>query len=64
MCADIILKNGIKLPTMYELGFHNNNCIGCVKLKERLLESHKKTLSKKPLIKWQNQKGVVAGDLY
>jgi len=31
MCADIILKNGIKLPTMYELGFHNNNCIGCVK---------------------------------
>lgn len=31
MCADIILMNGIKLPTMYELGFHNNNCIGCVK---------------------------------
>lgn len=31
MCADIILKNGIKLPTMYELGFHNNNCIMCVK---------------------------------
>jgi hypothetical protein len=23
--------NGIKLPKMYELGFHNNNCIGCVK---------------------------------
>jgi hypothetical protein len=31
MCADILLKNGIKLPAMYELGFHNNNCIGCVK---------------------------------
>jgi len=31
MCADILLKNGIKLPVMYELGFHNNNCIGCVK---------------------------------
>jgi 3'-phosphoadenosine 5'-phosphosulfate sulfotransferase (PAPS reductase)/FAD synthetase len=31
MCADILLKNGIKLPTMYELGFHNNNCIMCVK---------------------------------
>ena len=30
-CADILLKNGIKLPVMYELGFHNNNCIGCVK---------------------------------
>jgi len=31
MCAEILLKNGIKLPKMYELGFHNNNCIGCVK---------------------------------
>lgn len=31
MCADIMLKNGIALPTMYELGYHNNNCIGCVK---------------------------------
>jgi hypothetical protein len=30
-CAEILLKNGIKLPKMYELGFHNNNCIGCVK---------------------------------
>jgi 3'-phosphoadenosine 5'-phosphosulfate sulfotransferase (PAPS reductase)/FAD synthetase len=29
--ADILLKNGIKLPKMYELGYHNNNCIGCVK---------------------------------
>jgi len=30
-CAEIVLKNGIRLPEMYELGFHNNNCIGCVK---------------------------------
>ena len=30
-CADILLRNDIKLPAMYELGFHNNNCIGCVK---------------------------------
>lgn len=30
-CADILLRNNIKLPKMYELGFHNNNCIGCVK---------------------------------
>jgi len=30
-CADILLKNGIKLPTMYELGYTNNNCIMCVK---------------------------------
>lgn len=30
-CAGILLKNGIKLPAMYELGYNNNNCIGCVK---------------------------------
>lgn len=30
-CADILLKNGIDLPAMYHLGYHNNNCIGCVK---------------------------------
>lgn len=31
MCADLLLKNGIELPEMYKLGFHNNNCIACVK---------------------------------
>jgi 3'-phosphoadenosine 5'-phosphosulfate sulfotransferase (PAPS reductase)/FAD synthetase len=31
MCADILEMNGIKLPVMYDLGFHNNSCIGCVK---------------------------------
>lgn len=30
-CAQIILDAGIKLPVMYELGYNNNNCIGCVK---------------------------------
>ena len=30
-CAELLLINGIKLPKMYELGFHNNNCIMCVK---------------------------------
>jgi len=30
-CAELLLKNGVQLPKMYELGFHNNNCIGCVK---------------------------------
>jgi hypothetical protein len=30
-CAELLLKNGIQLPKMYLLGFHNNNCIGCVK---------------------------------
>jgi len=29
--AELLLYNGIKLPKMYELGFHNNNCIMCVK---------------------------------
>lgn len=30
-CFRIIAKLGIKLPTMYRLGYKNNNCIGCVK---------------------------------
>ena len=31
MCLGFIREVGIKLPAMYELGFNNNNCIGCVK---------------------------------
>lgn len=27
----IVSRAGIELPLMYRLGFHNNNCIGCVK---------------------------------
>ena len=30
-CLEIVQKQGIKLPVMYELGYRNNNCIGCVK---------------------------------
>ena len=30
-CLAIISRAGIELPIMYKLGFHNNNCIGCVK---------------------------------
>lgn len=30
-CLGILTKAGIKQPAMYELGYHNNNCIGCVK---------------------------------
>jgi hypothetical protein len=30
-CYQIIEDAGIKLPTMYSLGFKNNNCLGCVK---------------------------------
>ena len=27
----MLWKAGIKIPTMYKLGYNNNNCIGCVK---------------------------------
>jgi hypothetical protein len=30
-CLAIVERAGIKLPVMYGLGFHNNNCIPCVK---------------------------------
>lgn len=30
-CLAIIANKGIQLPTMYQLGYNNNNCIGCVK---------------------------------
>ena len=28
---EILRASGIKRPAMYELGYHNNNCVGCVK---------------------------------
>lgn len=31
MCYEIVTAAGIALPVMYRLGFHNNNCLGCVK---------------------------------
>jgi 3'-phosphoadenosine 5'-phosphosulfate sulfotransferase (PAPS reductase)/FAD synthetase len=27
----VLLASGIKRPAMYDLGYHNNNCIGCIK---------------------------------
>lgn len=30
-CQALLWAEGIKLPVMYELGYRNNNCIGCVK---------------------------------
>jgi hypothetical protein len=30
-CHAMIARAGIEIPTMYKLGFNNNNCIGCVK---------------------------------
>lgn len=30
-CKAMVLRAGIRLPRMYELGYDNNNCIACVK---------------------------------
>lgn len=30
-CLAMVERAGIELPEMYKLGYHNNNCIGCVK---------------------------------
>lgn len=30
-CHAIAARLGLKRPAMYDLGYHNNNCIGCVK---------------------------------
>lgn len=30
-CLGILKAKGIEIPMMYKLGYHNNNCIGCVK---------------------------------
>ena len=30
-CLAMLQNAGIELPEMYKLGYHNNNCIGCVK---------------------------------
>ena len=33
-CLGMLDRVGIELPTMYKLGFRNNNCIGCVKARD------------------------------
>ena len=30
-CYDHLVRLGLKLPVMYQLGYSNNNCVGCVK---------------------------------
>jgi 3'-phosphoadenosine 5'-phosphosulfate sulfotransferase (PAPS reductase)/FAD synthetase len=33
-CLGMLDRVGIEIPTMYKLGFRNNNCIGCVKARD------------------------------
>ncbi len=28
---EILKASGVRRPAMYDLGYHNNNCVGCVK---------------------------------
>jgi hypothetical protein len=35
-CFGMLDRVGIELPAMYQLGFRNNNCIGCVKARDNL----------------------------
>lgn len=35
-CFEIIKDAGIEVPTMYKLGFRNNNCIACVKARDNI----------------------------
>ena len=30
-CLELLQRQGIEIPEMYKLGYHNNNCVGCVK---------------------------------
>jgi len=30
-CLGLLNAAGIEIPAMYKLGYHNNNCVGCVK---------------------------------
>ena len=30
-CMDFVMDSGIAMPMMYQLGYNNNNCVGCVK---------------------------------
>lgn len=30
-CIDMVARAGLRVPMMYDLGFHNNNCVPCVK---------------------------------
>jgi hypothetical protein len=40
MCFDIVRNAGIKLPHIYDLGYPNANCIGCVKASSATYWNH------------------------
>lgn len=35
-CLGMLERVGIEIPVMYQLGFRNNNCVGCVKARDNL----------------------------
>ena len=45
-CYDHLRRLGLDLPAMYKLGYSNNNCIGCVKGGDGLLEQDSKGFSR------------------
>jgi 3'-phosphoadenosine 5'-phosphosulfate sulfotransferase (PAPS reductase)/FAD synthetase len=45
-CYKHLTRLGLKLPAMYHLGYSNNNCIGCVKGGDGLLEQDSQGLSR------------------
>ncbi len=45
-CYDHLRRLGLQLPAMYQLGYSNNNCIGCVKGGDGLLEQDSQGLSR------------------
>jgi 3'-phosphoadenosine 5'-phosphosulfate sulfotransferase (PAPS reductase)/FAD synthetase len=45
-CYKHLTRLGLKLPAMYHLGYSNNNCIGCVKGGDGLLEQNSQGLSR------------------
>ena len=45
-CYKHLTRLGLKLPAMYHLGYSNNNCIGCVKGGDGLLEQNSQGFSR------------------
>lgn len=54
-CFDVLKGAGIELPTMYRLGFRNNNCIACVKARDSI-DYWKRTRKYFPVEFWRMAK--------